>query len=117
MMTSEREQTASARMVATIKHALPDLVAARDLLDRFHHMIQRRNPADLAGWIAEATASLLAAFANGIVNDRAAVQAALKEPWSNGQTEGQNTKLKLIKRQMYGRAKLDLLRARLLGAS
>ena len=45
------------------------------------------------------------------------MQAALKEPWSNGQTEGQNTKLKLIKRQMYGRAKLDLLRARLLGAS
>jgi len=40
----------------------------------------------------------------------------LKEPCSNGQTEGQNTKLKLIKRQMYGRAKRDLLRARLLGA-
>lgn len=41
----------------------------------------------------------------------------LKEPWSNGQTERQNTKLKLIKRQMYGQAKLDLLRARLPGAS
>jgi transposase len=117
MMTSEREQTASARMVATMKHALPDLVGARDLLDRFHDMIQRRKSADLEGWLAEATASLLASFANGIVSDRAAVQAALKEPWSNGQTEGQNTKLKLIKRQMYGRAKLDLLRARLLGTS
>jgi transposase len=117
MMTSEREQTASARMVATMKHALPDLVAARDLLDRFHDMIQHRKSADLNDWIAEATTSLLASFANGIVSDRAAVQAALKEPWSNGQTEGQNTKLKLIKRQMYGRAKLDLLRARLLGTS
>jgi transposase len=42
------------------------------------------------------------------------VKAALTEPWSNGQTEGQNTKLKLVKRQMYGRAKLDLLRARLI---
>ena len=41
--------------------------------------------------------------------------AALDEPWSNGQTEGQITKLKLVKRQMYGRARLDLLRARLLG--
>ena len=41
---------------------------------------------------------------------------ALTEQWSNGQTEGQNTKLKLVKRQMYGRASLDLLRARLLGA-
>jgi len=40
--------------------------------------------------------------------------AAMTQPWSNGQTEGQITKLKLVKRQMYGRAKLDLLRARLL---
>jgi transposase len=37
--------------------------------------------------------------------------------WSNGQTEGQITKLKLVKRQMYGRAKLDLLEARLIGAT
>lgn len=50
----------------------------------------------------------------GIVADIAAVKAALTEPWSNGQTEGQITKLKLVKRQMYGRARLDLLRARLL---
>jgi transposase len=44
------------------------------------------------------------------------VEAAHTESWSNGQTEGQNTKLKLVKRQMYGRADLDLLKARLLGA-
>ena len=41
------------------------------------------------------------------------MKAALTESWSNGQTEGQITKLKLVKRQMYGRARLDLLRARL----
>ena len=45
-----------------------------------------------------------------------AVGAAITEPWSNGQTEGQITKLKLVKRQMYGRGKLDLLQARLIGA-
>ena len=39
--------------------------------------------------------------------------AAITEPWSNGQTIGQITRLKLVKRQMYGRAKLDLLAARL----
>jgi transposase len=55
-------------------------------------------------------------FASGIVQDQDAVTATLIEPWSNGQTEGQNTKLKLVKRQMYGRAGLDLLKARLLGA-
>ena len=46
----------------------------------------------------------------------AAVAAAISNAWSNGQTEGQITRLKLIKRQMYGRAKLDLLEARLIGA-
>jgi transposase len=37
-------------------------------------------------------------------------------PWANGQTEGQITRLKLVKRQRYGRGKLDLLQARLIGA-
>jgi transposase len=48
---------------------------------------------------------------------RIMVHAALVQPWSNGQTEGQITKLKLVKRQMYGRAKIDLLQARLIGAT
>jgi transposase len=52
-----------------------------------------------------------------IMKDIAAVHAALVQPWSNGQTEGQITKLKLVKRQMYGRAKIDLLQARLIGAT
>jgi transposase len=64
----------------------------------------------------DAKLGLMASFASGIAQDTAAVKAALTEPWSNGQTEGQNTKLKLVKRQMYGRANLDLLRARLTGA-
>ena len=44
-------------------------------------------------------------------------KAALTEAWSNAQTEGQITKLELVKRQMHGRAGLDLLRARLVGAT
>jgi hypothetical protein len=118
MMTTERDRPSKtvARMAAIIETAVPDLVPARDLMDRFHRMIQHRTSADLETWISDARTSLLASFTTGIVNDRSAVKAALTEPWSNGQTEGQNTKLKLVKRQMYGRAKLDLLRARLLGA-
>ena len=46
-----------------------------------------------------------------------AAQAALALPWSNGQVEGQVNRLKLIKRQMYGRAGFDLLRLRVLAAS
>lgn len=68
-------------------------------------------------WLVEAGGTLLASFGKGTSNDLAAVRAALSEAWSNGQTEGQITKLKLIKRQMHGRARLDLLRARLVVAA
>jgi transposase len=51
-------------------------------------------------------------FAKGLRRDERAVRAAMKVEWSNGQTEGQVNRLKLLKRQMYGRAKFDLLRAR-----
>jgi transposase len=49
--------------------------------------------------------------------DGAAVRAALTEPWSNGQAEGQVNRLKLLKRQSYGRAGFDLLRRRVLLAA
>jgi hypothetical protein len=60
--------------------------------------------------------SLVASFSNGVRRDEAAVRAAITLPWSNAQTEGQITRLKLVKRQMYGRGKIDLLQARLIGA-
>jgi transposase len=56
-------------------------------------------------------------FAAGLAQDGAAVRAALTRPWSSGQAEGQITRLKLLKRQMYGRAGLDLLRHRALLAA
>ena len=70
----------------------------------------------IAGW-REPESSLVAPFAKGIIKDKVAVSAAISSNWSNGQTEGQITKLKLVKRQMYGRGKLDLLQARLIGAA
>jgi transposase len=53
-------------------------------------------------------------FAKTIHQDLEAVRNAVSEPWSNGQTEGQINKLKTLKRAMYGRAGVDLLRARML---
>ncbi len=76
-------------------------------------MVRDRDPAALPCWITDTAGSALVSLGKGIVADQAAVTAALTQPWSNGQTEGQITKLKLVKRQMDGRAKLDLLRARL----
>ena len=67
--------------------------------------------ADLDQWIDRSRDSLIAFFVSGVVKDIAAVRAAIALPWSNGQTEGQITKLKLVKRQMFGRAKIDLLQA------
>ena len=102
--------------IAAIETGVPFLVQARTLIDRFHAMIRKRTEVELDPWITEARTSLIASFATGIGNDRTAVHAAITEPWSNGQTEGQITKLKLVKRQMYGRAKIDLLQARVIGA-
>lgn len=59
----------------------------------------------------------LRTFAERLQRDREAVLGAMTEEWSDGQVEGQITRLKLIKRQMYGRAKLDLLRKRVLRAA
>ncbi|MFC3691627.1 ISL3 family transposase [Chenggangzhangella methanolivorans] len=117
-MTIERDRLTKgdAILVASIEAAAPELAKARVLLDRFHAMVRRHAAQELDPWIADASPSLLGSFTRGVVRDQAAVRAALGEPWSNGQTEGQITKLKLIKRQMYGRAKLDLLEARLIGA-
>jgi transposase len=115
LMTNARDQIsrADAVTVTVIEQAVPQLVAGRDLLDRFQHMIRSKVGSGLEVWIKDAASSLMASFARGIAADQRAVAAAIVEPWSNGQTEGQITKLKMIKRQMYGRANLDLLRARL----
>lgn len=116
LLTTERDRLSrqEAVVVAVIEQAVPALVLARDLIDRFQDMIRRKQDDDLGPWIERATGTDLASFAKGLRADYAAVAAALVEPWSNGRTEGHITRLKLVKRQMYGRAKLDLLRTRLL---
>jgi len=119
LMTTGWDTLAKAETVtiAAIENGLPALVQARELIAAFHAMIRRKAEPELSQWIARAWESLVASFANGVVKDEAAVRAAIASPWSNGQTEGQITKLKLVKRQMYGRAKIDLLQARLIGAA
>ena len=76
--------------------------------------------AALDAWLADARACgvrTIETFATGLKLDGAAVHAALTTPWSSSQTEGQITRLKLIKRQSYGRAGFDLLRRRVLLAA
>ena len=116
LLTTARDQLSrqDAILVAAIEIAVPALLAVRDLVDQFHRMIHRWQSSELSSWMEKAVGTALVSFANGLRADQDAVAAALSEPWSNGQTEGQITKLKLVKRQMYGRAKLNLLRPRLM---
>lgn len=117
LMTIGRDGLSRAETVtvATIEGSVPLLVEAREVVAAFQAMIRKKCADDLEPWLARARTSLVASFASGIIKDRAAVAAAITSPWSNGQTEGQITKLKLVKRQMYGRGKLDLLQARVIG--
>ncbi|TDP43585.1 transposase [Zavarzinia compransoris] len=103
--------------VAAVEGGAPLLVQAREIVAAFQAMIRKRSLGDLVPWLEQARSSLGASFANGVIKDRAAVTAAITSPWSNGQTEGQITKLKLVKRQTYGRGNLDLLQARVIGAT
>jgi len=87
------------------------------LLQQFRRVVAERTVAGLGCWLTEAEVSGLAPFvslAKGLQEDRAAVEAGLRLPWSNGPVEGLVTRIKLVKRQGYGRAKLDLLRSRLI---
>ena len=86
----------------------------REGLAAFQSMIRTKALAGLDGWIERARHSLVSPFASGVSKDHVAVAAAILTPWSNGQTEGQITKLKLVKRQMFGRGKIDLLQARVI---
>ena len=96
---------------------VPELQLLYQLIQRLKSLIREQRAELLDDWLTDASASGIAAcarFAASLQQDYGAVRSALELPWSNGQTEGQVHRLKFLKRQMYGRAKLDLLRLRML---
>jgi transposase len=96
------------------------IARANLLIQAFLTMVRERRGAELEAWMAEAMHSgldELARFARGLQEDLAAVTARLTLEWSNGVTEGQIHRLKLLKRQRYGRAGFALLRQRVLQAT
>jgi transposase len=91
-----------------------------ELAVAFLTLVRERRGEDLDAWRTQAAQSgmePLARFAEGLQDDLAAIRSGLTLPWSNGVTEGQVTRLKLLKRQAYGRAHVALLRQRMLHAS
>lgn len=110
---SEEDQ----RLLNTARAACAEVEQAATLGEQFLALVRDRTPDALPTWLTKARScgiSALERFAHGLEQDLAAVRAALTLPYSNGQSEGQITRLKLIKRSMYGRAKLDLLERRVL---
>jgi transposase len=104
--------------------ASTDLAVIYPLIQGFKKMIENVNSDSqaekLGGWLKKALASGVKdfeTFAMGLKREQSGVEAAMTLPYSNGQTEGQINKLKLIKRQMYGRGSFQMLRQRVLGAA
>jgi transposase len=96
------------------------IMRAYGLTQAFLAMVRERRGRDLDAWITAATDSRidpLARFARGLQADLTAIKAGLTLEWSNGVTEGQIHRLKLVKRQGYGRAGFALLRPRVLHAA
>jgi transposase len=95
----------------------PALAEAVTLAQDFAALVRQRQPAQLAPWLARAATSAFPPFrrfAKGLRADYAAVKAGVTLPWSQGPIEGHINRLKLLKRQMFGRARLDLLARRFL---
>jgi transposase len=95
------------------------LADTRRLTQEFAEMVRRLEGEDLGGWLKDAEGSsstAMRSFSAGLRKDLDAVRAGLTEKWSNGCVEGFINKLKLLKRQGYGRAGFELLRARMLAA-
>jgi transposase len=114
-LTDEEKET-----VELLCRLSPEVEQAQQLALSFIEVVKERSADELRGWLVNAQRSGVAefiTFANGITSDIGAVRMALEYEWSQGQVEGQVHRLKLVKRQMYGRGKLDLLRARVLYAA
>ena len=102
--------------IAELCRRSPEIAACADLAREFVLMIRERDATAWPNWKNNAKSSLLASFAKHLSHDEDALLAALQQPWSNGPVEGHVHRLKLIKSSMYGRAKFDLLRLRVVNA-
>jgi len=117
LQRTERLTTEQGTLIVRLCEADGAIAAAHALTRDFAMIARERQGERLDAWIADAIAADipdLRRFALGLLPDKKAIQAGLTEEWSNGQTEGHINRLKTLKRQMYGRAKFDLLRQRLL---
>jgi transposase len=116
----ERQNEHGAAQLAQLKAQHPEVAAAIVLAQDFAQIVRARQPDQLDPWLAGAAESPcvpLQRFAKGLRDDYDAVKAGVTFPWSTGPVEGHINRLKMLKRQMFGRASLDLLQRRFLLAA
>jgi transposase len=104
-----------AQQLAQLRAQHAEVAEAIDLAQDFAQLVRQQQPQALEPWLARAAKSAVGAFqrfAKGLRDDYEAVKAGVTLPWSQGPVEGQITRLKLLKRQMFGRAGLALLERR-----
>ncbi len=115
----EKRTDKQVTQVARLRAIDVEVAETMALVEGFAALVRQQSGLTLTDWQQKARTSVsveLRRFAAGLGRDQGAVQAALQEPWSNGPVEGHVNRLKTIKRQMYGRAGLPLLRARVVHA-
>jgi transposase len=116
----EHRTNADTQLLAHLESQHHDFAGAIELAQDFCAIVRQRQAHRFDAWLARAAASGVAPlrrFARGLCADYEAVKAGLRLPWSNGPVEGHINRLKMLKRQMFGRAKLDLLSRRFLRAA
>jgi transposase len=103
--------------VRALEQLSPTIAHAAQQAREFVSLFRDRRPHLFSKWLKRNQAGELRRFATDLRQDEAAVRCALTLPWSNGQVEGHVHRLKLLKRKMFGRAKFDLLKQRVLYAA
>jgi transposase len=110
---------AEAQQLTQLQTQSPAVAEAIDLVLDFATLVRQRQPERLDPWLKRATTSAVDAvqrFAAGLYEDYEAVKAGVTLPWSTGPVEGHINRLKMLKRHMFGRARLDLLSRRFVRA-
>jgi transposase len=112
-----REPASARSYLEELYRQSPEIATTAKVAREFFRVVRSRDSTAWSNWLQSAKGTALASFSAHLVRDQAAVLAALQVPWNNGHVEGQVHRLKLVKRQMYGRASFDLLRLRVLNTA
>ena len=119
-LKSENRQAEETDLLDQLVNQHPDLRLLVELSDEFLQLLRQRQSDDFDDWLLKSVGCAikpLQTFAKGLFDDYAAVKASMTSEVSNGPVEGLNNKLKMLKRQMYGRASLELLAKRFIMAA